>query len=146
MSPSLPSFVSLFNLLVSAVMCWSVVFRRVCVMVTATVLCLPACLPACLFFPFGVVLVHFCFILLLKRQILLHLSPRLISLSSRTLTERISQLRTQQRMKPVNMGPAGKFLDIRQGLRQGLHGNGLPVSYREDLPHGHLLGRPGRPL
>ncbi len=50
----LPSFVSLFNLLVSAVMCWSVVFRRVC-------MCYGDCyssLPACLFFPFGVVFVH----------------------------------------------------------------------------------------
>ncbi len=34
-SPSLPSFVSLFVLLVSVVLCWSVVFRRVCVMLTA---------------------------------------------------------------------------------------------------------------
>ncbi len=47
-SPSLPSFVSLFSLLVSAVLCWSVVFRRVCVYVKCTQ-------PVCLFFPFGVV-------------------------------------------------------------------------------------------
>ncbi len=59
-SPSLPSFVSLYSLLVSAVLCWSVVFR-----VSFTewdvdcvpVFCLPACLPACLFFPFRVVYV-----------------------------------------------------------------------------------------
>ncbi len=35
--------------------------------------------PAWLFFPFGVVFVYLCFILLLKRLILLHLSPHLIS-------------------------------------------------------------------
>ncbi len=42
-SPTLPSFVSLFILLVSVILCWSVVFRLVCVMLTVTVLCLPAC-------------------------------------------------------------------------------------------------------
>ncbi len=41
-SPSLPSFVSLFSLL-SVVLCWSVVFLRVCVMLTTAVLYLPAC-------------------------------------------------------------------------------------------------------
>ncbi len=54
-SPSLPSFVSLYSLLVSAVLCWSVVFR-----VSFTewdvdcvpVFCLPACLPVC-FSPLG---------------------------------------------------------------------------------------------
>ncbi len=42
-SPSLPSFVSLFILLVSIVMCWSVVFCRVCVMlnVQQSFACLP---------------------------------------------------------------------------------------------------------
>ncbi len=34
-SPSLPSFVSLFTLLVSVVLCWSVVFHRACVRVCA---------------------------------------------------------------------------------------------------------------
>ncbi len=53
-SPSLPSFVSLFSLLVSVVLYWSVVFRRVCYVDCATVLCLPAC-----FFPFGLVFVYF---------------------------------------------------------------------------------------
>ncbi len=39
-----PSFVSLFSLLVSVVLCWSVVFCCVCVMLTVqTVLSLPAC-------------------------------------------------------------------------------------------------------
>ncbi len=33
-----------------------------------------------------------------------------------------------------------------RGLPRGLHGNGSPVGYREDQPHGHLLGRPGRPF
>ncbi len=54
-SPSLPLFVSLYSLLVSAVMCWSVVLRCECFMLT--VLQSYACLPACLFFPFGVVYV-----------------------------------------------------------------------------------------
>ncbi len=46
-SPSLPSFVSLFSLLVSVVLCWSVVFRCVLVMLTVqTVLCLPVCPPS----------------------------------------------------------------------------------------------------
>ncbi len=48
MSPSLPSFVSRFSLLVSAVLCWSIVFRRVC-----HVKLFNRFLPACLFFPFG---------------------------------------------------------------------------------------------
>ncbi len=43
--PSLPPFVSLFSLLVSVVLCWSVVFRRVCVMLTVQQF--SACLPAC---------------------------------------------------------------------------------------------------
>ncbi len=66
-SPSLPSFVSLYSLLVSAVLCWSVVFHVSYVtwvfhVDCAPVLCLPACLPAC-FFPFGVVFVLLCFVL-----------------------------------------------------------------------------------
>ncbi len=43
-SPSLPSFVSLYSLLVSVVLCWSVVFRCVRVMLTANSY-LHACLP-----------------------------------------------------------------------------------------------------
>ncbi len=47
-SPSLPSFVSLYSLLVSAVLCWSVVLRHVsflCLMFDcAPVFCLPTCL------------------------------------------------------------------------------------------------------
>ncbi len=72
-----------------------------------TVLCLPACLPACLFFPFGEVFVLY-FILLLKRR---HFSPHA------AMTERISQMRTQQRMQPGNMGPGRKLLNIFQGDR-----------------------------
>ncbi len=70
-SPSLPSFVSLFSLLVSVVLCWSFVFRPVCIMFDCvSVLCLPAC-----FSPSG----RFLFILLLKRPILhaLESSPHL---------------------------------------------------------------------
>ncbi len=71
-SPSLPSFVSLYSLLVSAVLFWSFVLHHVYVDCTA-VPCPPRpppwggfCSP--------------CFILLLKTRILLHLNPRLISL------------------------------------------------------------------
>ncbi len=42
-SPSLPSFVSLYSLLVSAVLCWSVVLRHVSFMFD----CAPVFLPAC---------------------------------------------------------------------------------------------------
>ncbi len=43
-SPLLPLFVSLFSLLVSVVLCWSVDFRPVCMMFDCvTVLCQPAC-------------------------------------------------------------------------------------------------------
>ncbi len=62
-SPSLPSFVSLYSLLVSAVLCWSVVFS-VSNVVFHVWLC-SSLLPACLFFPFGVVFV-LCLVLLLK--------------------------------------------------------------------------------
>ncbi len=49
-SPSLPSFVSLYSLLVSAVLCWSVVFHvsTSCECFMLTVLQFYACLPACL--------------------------------------------------------------------------------------------------
>ncbi len=78
--PLLPSFVSLFSLLVFVVLCWSVVFRRLCVMLTAQQF------SACLFIPSGVVFVYLCFILLLKNPIPLHFesSP---SLSSCILTD-----------------------------------------------------------
>ncbi len=58
-SPSLPSFVSLFSLLVSVVLCWSVVLRRVCM------LSVHSSLPVC-FSPLRVVFVLLCFISLLK--------------------------------------------------------------------------------
>ncbi len=71
-SPSLPSFVSLYSspCVCSLVLirCLSCVLRRECFMLT--VLQSYACLPACLFFPFGVVFVLLCFILLLKETIL----------------------------------------------------------------------------
>ncbi len=72
-SPSLPSFVSLFSLLVSAVLCWSVVLCHVCMWTVHS------SLPVC-FSPLGWFLFIFVFILLLKNPISLHLSPRLISL------------------------------------------------------------------
>ncbi len=64
-SPSLPSFVSLYSLLVSAVLCWSVVFRVSNVVWVFHVWLCSSLLPACLFFPFGVVFV-LCLVLLLK--------------------------------------------------------------------------------
>ncbi len=54
-------------LLVSAVLCWSVVFRVSNVVWVFHVWLCPSLLPACLFFPFGLVFVLLCFILLLKR-------------------------------------------------------------------------------
>ncbi len=53
-------------LLVSAVLCWSVVFRVSNVVWVFHVWLCPSLLPACLFFPFGLVFVLLCFILLLK--------------------------------------------------------------------------------
>ncbi len=55
-SPSLPSFVSLYSLLVSAVLCWSVVFH-VSMSCELNVWLCSSLLPACWFFPFGVVYV-----------------------------------------------------------------------------------------
>ncbi len=85
-SPSLPSFVSLYS--VSAVLCWSVVFRVSNVVWVFHVWLCPSLLPACLLvFPFGVVFVLLCFILLLKRTF----SPAFESSTSSHVTERISQ-------------------------------------------------------
>ncbi len=56
-SPSLPSFVSLYSLLMSAILCWSVVFRVSYVTCEFCVWLHSSLLPACLFFPFGVVFV-----------------------------------------------------------------------------------------
>ncbi len=78
-SPSLPSFVSLYSLLVSAVLCWSVVLRHVsflCLTVWClTVLQSSAFLPAC-FSPFGVVFVVHLLNFIIKTPKSLHLSPR----------------------------------------------------------------------
>ncbi len=81
-SPSLPSFVSLYSLLVSAVLCWSVVLRHVSFMFD----CAPVfCLPACLLFPFGVV-----YVLLFDLVIKTLISSEFESSTSSLLTERIS--------------------------------------------------------
>ncbi len=85
MSPSLLSFVSLFNLLVSAVLCWFVVLRRVCMLNVHS--SLPVCLPV---FPLRGGFCCSLFYCIIKINILLRLSPRL-HLSSQSLTERISQ-------------------------------------------------------
>ncbi len=87
-SPSLPSFVSLYSLLVSAVLCWSVVFHVSYVTWVFHVDCAPVlCLPACLFFPFGVVFVVHLFHFIIKTLI----SSAFESSTSSLLTERISQ-------------------------------------------------------
>ncbi len=84
-SPSLPSFVSLYSLLVSAVLCWSVVFHVSMSCELYVWLC-SSLLPACLFFPFGVVYV------LLFHFIIKTLIPSAFESSTSSLvTERISQ-------------------------------------------------------
>ncbi len=83
-----PSFVSLYS---SPLVCSPVLIRCLsCVVRYVSVSCwlcssfMPACLPACLFFPFGVVFVVLCFVLLLKITKSLHLSPRPHLSSDRT--------------------------------------------------------------
>ncbi len=69
-SPSLPSFVSLYS---SPCVCSPVLIRCLsCVVRYVSVSCwlCSSFMPACLFFPFGVVFVLLCFILLLKETIL----------------------------------------------------------------------------
>ncbi len=107
-SPSLPSFVSLFILLVSVVLCWSVVFRRVCVMLTATVLCLPAC-----FSPSKWFLFIFVFILLLKTRF-----PCIwvLAISLLTHPDRTDQpCENSAENQPAKIGPAGRLFNILQG-------------------------------
>ncbi len=73
--------------------------------------CAPVfCLPAC-FFPFGVVFVVLCFVLLLKITIL----SAFESSTSSLVTERISHMRTQQRGQPATMGPGRKIPNVHQG-------------------------------
>ncbi len=70
-SPSLPSFVSLYSLLEFAVLCWSVVLRRECFMLTVHQS------SACLFvFPLRGGFCSSLFYFIIKRNYVLHLSPR----------------------------------------------------------------------
>ncbi len=85
-SPSLPSFVSLYYLLVSAVLCWSVVFH-VSMSCELNVWLCSSLLPACLFFPLQGWFMFFCLTLLLKTLI----SSAFESSTSSLVTERISQ-------------------------------------------------------
>ncbi len=81
-SPSLPSFVSLFSLLVSVVLCRSIVLRRVCFMFACSVVhCLPACFSCLSLFYF-----------VIKKTIFLNLSPHLISQSQASLSSHIYTL------------------------------------------------------
>ncbi len=92
-SPSLPSFVSPYSLLVSAVLCWSVVFRvslleSVCLTVHQSSACLPAC-----FLPLWVV-----FVLLFHFYYIKHLISSAFesSTSSFTWQNGPAKMRTQQ--------------------------------------------------
>ncbi len=69
-SPSLPSFVSLFSLLVSVVLCRSVILRHVCM------LSVHSSLPVC--FPLQGGFCSSLFYLIIKKTLFLHLSPRLL--------------------------------------------------------------------
>ncbi len=70
-SPSIASFVSLYSLLVSAVLCWSVVLRRECFMLTVHQS------SACLFvFPLRGGFCSSLFYFIIKINYFLHLSPR----------------------------------------------------------------------
>ncbi len=104
---------------------------------------LPACL-CLLIFPLRGVFCCSLFYCIIKRNILLCLSPRL-HISSQFLTERISHLRTQQRICQQRWEalqyPSGRREDW--SVRQTLLGSCSLVGDGEYLPHGHLLGRPG---
>ncbi len=89
-SPLLPSFVSLYSLLESAVLCWSVVLRHVSFMFD----CAPVFFLPAYFSPSGWFLLFICLTLLLKT---LNLCIWVLDPISH-LTERISQERTQQRI------------------------------------------------
>ncbi len=80
-SPSLPSFVSLFSLLVSAVLCSCDRVIECDTVDCATVFCLPAC-----FFPLGWFL-FFCLIVFLKKTDFLCTWVLASSLSARILTQ-----------------------------------------------------------
>ncbi len=151
-SPSLPSFVSLYSLLVSGVLGWSVVFRVFYVMwVSCVWLCsslLPACLPTCLFFPFGVVFVVHLLNFIIK-------NPKISAFESSTpsLTwQNGSARRGLSRELASKDGSRGEALQYPSGrrenwgVRQALLGSSSSVGDGEYLPHGHLLGRPGRAL
>ncbi len=67
--------------------------------------------------------------------------------SSRTLTERISLLRTQRRISQQRwVRRVGSSISVRETgkLRSTPGTSWESVGDGEDLPHGHLLGRPGR--
>ncbi len=107
-------------------------------------------LPFCLFFPFGVVFVYLCFILLLKPN-LPHLSPRLISLL--THPDRTDQPDEDSAENATGKhgfrAEAPQHLPVRPehgGLRQGLRWSGSSVDYGEDLLHGIFLGKLSRAL
>ncbi len=128
---------------------WSPVLIRCLLSCVCYVDCYSS-LPACLFFPFGVVFVHFCFILWLKRNHSLVLEY-LISLLMRP--DRTDQ--PDEDSAESATGNHGSRAEVSQrlpgrqehwGIRQGLRGSGSPVGYGKGLPHGLFLGRPSRAL
>ncbi len=100
-------------------------------------------LPACLFFPFRVFFVYDRFILLLKEKIILHLSPLLISPHPPWQNgSAFWGLSEDESSGKALQYPSGRRKNWR--VRQALLGSRSPVGDGEDLPHGHLLGRPGQ--
>ncbi len=111
-SPSLSSFVSLYSLLVSAVLCWSVVLRRVCLMFD----CAPVfCLPACWFFPpLGGFCCSFVSFYYIKTLFPLHLSPR----PHLSWQNGSAKMRTQQRRGLGRSPPATISSPLYQRILQ----------------------------
>ncbi len=104
-------------------------------------------LPACMFFPFGVVFVHLCFYFVIKNPIPLHLSPRHLSPhASWQNGSALWELSRESTSKDRSSGEALQYPPLRREnwVRQALLGSRSSVSDGENLPHGHLLGRPGQ--
>ncbi len=102
-------------------------------------------LPACRFFPFGLVFVALCVILLLKETfscvwVLAFISPVIPWQNGLAIWGLSGELASKD--GESLQYPSGRREDW--GLRQALLGSRSLVGDGEDLPHDHLLGRPGR--
>ncbi len=144
LSPSPLSFVSLFSLLVSAVLCWSVVLRCACY-----VDCANSALPAC-FFPlrgcFCSILFHF--MIKTNHSLALDSSPSLSPISLWQNGSARWGLRRGGNRQPWVQG--GSFSTSARrlehwGLCQAFVG-GLPVGYGKGLPHVFFLGGLAKPF